>query len=227
MNGRRLALFDFDGTITTRDTMFLFVWHARGGVRTVIGLTWLLPMLIAHRIGLVPADRAKEILLRHFLGGFDRAALDGWARSFVARVEGVIRPEARKRLDWHRAQGHDVWIVSASLDLWVAPWVARYGGVNLACTTGRFEGDRFTGRLGSPNCNGAEKEVRVRAAVDLDRYEHVYGYGDSSGDAELLALADEVWFRPFRADSPSVRTAPASPNAGSSAGPSTSAVEPD
>lgn len=195
--GRRLALFDFDGTITSRDTMFAFVWHARGPLRTVLGLVWLAPMLVAHRLGLVPSERAKTLLLRHFFAGERRERLVSLGQSFVAHIDACTRPEARKRLDWHRELGHDVVVVSASLDVWLAAWAEHYG-VRVVCTEAHWEGDAFTGALATPNCNGACKEERVRAALDLEGYEFVYGYGDSAGDAEMLALADEVHFRPFR-----------------------------
>jgi phosphatidylglycerophosphatase C len=194
---RRLALFDFDGTITSRDSMFAFVWHARGPLRTLVGLAWLSPMLVAHRLGLVPSERAKILLLQHFFAGAPREQLTALGRTFVAQIDGWTRPEARARLDWHREQGHDVVVVSASLDVWLAAWAEHYG-VRVVCTQARWEGDAFTGALATPNCNGACKEDRVRAELDLETYDFVYGYGDSAGDAEMLALADEVHFRPFR-----------------------------
>lgn len=201
MTGRRLALFDFDGTITTRDTMLPFVVHVRGVLRTLAGLVWLAPMLAAHAIGLVGTERAKALFLGHFLGGWTREALAAKGVSFVPRIEGWIRSEARTRLDWHRAEGHDVLIVSASLDLWLAAWAEKYG-VRLVCTEAKFDDAVFTGQLATPNCKGAAKEDRIRQAVDLDGYAYVYAYGDSSGDAEMLALADEGWFRPFRPGAP-------------------------
>jgi phosphatidylglycerophosphatase C len=194
---RRLALFDFDGTITSRDTMFGFVFHARGAVRTLLGLAWLSPMLVAHVLGLVPSERAKVLLLRHFFAGERRERLAALGRSFVAHIDAITRPEARARLDWHRQSGHDVVVVSASLDLWLAPWAEHYG-LRVLCTGAHWDGEVFTGALSTPNCNGASKEERVRAELDLEAYEFVYGYGDSAGDAEMLALADEVHFRPFR-----------------------------
>ncbi|MEZ4238100.1 MAG: HAD-IB family hydrolase [Myxococcota bacterium] len=193
----RLALFDLDGTITSRDTMFAFVRHACGPVRLGLGLVWLSPLLVAHKLGLVPAQLAKEQLLRHFFGGHTRERLEALGRSFVAQIDASTRPEARTRLDWHREQGHDIVVVSASLDLWLAAWAAHHG-LRLLCTGAAFDGDTFTGALSTPNCTGPCKEERIREALDLGAYEFVYGYGDSAGDAEMLALADEVWFRPFR-----------------------------
>ena len=196
-SGRGLALFDFDGTITTRDTMFAFVLHCRGPVRFAAGLLWLSPWLVGYALKLVPNDVAKSRLLRHFLAGASRSELTAWSTSFADAVDAMVRPGAKERLQWHRAQGHDVVLVSASLDLWVRPWAERHG-VRLLCTEGRFDGDLFSGDLSTPNCHGPEKETRIRAAMKLEDYARIWSYGDSSGDAEMLALAHETSFRPFR-----------------------------
>lgn len=192
-----LALFDFDGTITSRDTMFAFVHHAKGPLRTGLGLLWLSPVLALHAIGLVGATTAKTALLRHFFGGTTRETLASWGETFTDEIEAMVRPRARARLAWHREQGHEIVLVSASLDIWLRPWATRHG-YPVLCTEAAFEGDRCTGALATPNCNGAEKESRIRAMLDLKRYAHIYGYGDSSGDKQMLALANEIAYRPFR-----------------------------
>lgn len=197
MGDRTLALFDLDGTITTGDTMFAFVRHCHGNLRFLAGMVVLLPVLVAQRVGLVGAERAKISLLGHFFRGWSRSALEERAASFRPVLDGMVRPQARERLAWHREAGHDVVVVSASLDVWVRPW-AEHHGVALLCTEARFDADTWAGALSTRNCNGAEKASRVRAAMQLEEYTRVYAYGDSHGDAELLALGHEVAWRPFR-----------------------------
>ena len=53
-------LFDFDGTITTRDTMLPFVHHVRGTLRTLAGLAWLAPMLAAYTINAAYATHMER-----------------------------------------------------------------------------------------------------------------------------------------------------------------------
>ncbi|MEQ1568685.1 MAG: HAD-IB family hydrolase [Myxococcota bacterium] len=196
MSDRRLALFDFDGTVTTHDTLFAWVRHCRGPVWMALGLAWLSPLLVANRVGLVGGERAKTTLLRLFFGGVPRERLAAWASSFVDVLDRGVRPAALAKLAWHRAEGHEVVVVSASLDLWLRPWAERHG-LGLLCTEARFVDERFDG-LATPNCNGPEKERRIREALRLDEYVFVYAYGDSEGDVEMLALADESHLKPFR-----------------------------
>ena len=197
MTARHLALFDFDGTLTTRDTMLAFCQHVAGTPRYLLGLAWLAPMLVGFKAGLIPNDEAKQRMLRHFLGGMTRAELREAGERFVPKAESWLRPEGVGRLQWHRDEGHDLFIVSASLDLWLAPW-AESRGLRLISTEGQFEGDRFTGGLATPNCHGPEKVRRVREVVDTDAYDTIHAYGDSSGDTEMLAMAHEAHFKPFR-----------------------------
>ena len=191
-----LALFDFDGTLTDRDTMLAFCRSVVGPYRFVAGMIMLSPMLFAYALRLLSADRAK-VLLRAFLAGRTRAELDAAGERFADLIDGWLRNGAMARLRWHRAQGHTVLLVSASLDLWLAPWARRHG-LTLVCTGGAWDGDVFTGRLATPNCNGPEKVRRVEALHDVREFERIYAYGDSSGDREMLALAHEPSFRPFR-----------------------------
>ncbi|MFT4624830.1 MAG: phosphatidylglycerophosphatase C [Myxococcota bacterium] len=192
-----LALFDFDGTLTRSDTMFAFVRHVCGGPRMLLGLLWLSPMLVAHKAGLVSATRAKEVFLRHFFGGHSQADLEDAGRSFADVADGLLRDGALERVQWHQAEGHRVVVVSASVRIWLGAWCERHG-LELLCTEPEWVDGRFTGGLGSPNCNGAEKVARVRALLDPEAHRPIHAYGDSGGDRELLALADTPDFRPFR-----------------------------
>ena len=52
----------------------------------------------------------------------------------------------------------------------------------------------LTGRLTGPNVRGPEKEVRLRHWLGDDLPEIMWAYGNSSGDRELLAMADvAIW----------------------------------
>jgi HAD superfamily hydrolase (TIGR01490 family) len=193
----QLALFDFDGTLTDRDTMLAFCRHVRGPLRFWAGMVWLTPVFGLMFLKWMPAEVAKVRFLRHFLGGMERVTLETWARSFAVEVDTWMRPGALERLAWHRDEGHDVAVVSASVDIWLLPWMEKRG-LRCLCSRAAFEDDVFTGRLDGANCNHEEKVRRVRAEYDLSVYARIYAYGDSKGDQAMLALAHEPTFRPFR-----------------------------
>jgi phosphatidylglycerophosphatase C len=193
---RRLALFDVDGTLTRRDTMFLFLRHALGTGGALLAVARALPTLVLHVVGVVDNERAKRSLLGAAFGGAAQGELEAAAATFADVVDAELRPGALERLRRHRDDGDTVLLVSASLDLWLAPWARRHELRLLATPTAWQEG-RFAG-LGGPNNHGPRKAERVQEAVELAGFGHVVGYGDSSGDTEMLALCAEVHFRPFR-----------------------------
>ncbi|MFP3361972.1 hypothetical protein R0K17_32220, partial [Planococcus sp. SIMBA_143] len=43
--------------------------------------------------------------------------------------------------------------------------------------------------------DGIKKVERIREVIDLDEYEHVYAYGDTEEDIDILNLADYKYFR--------------------------------
>ena len=135
-----------------------------------------------------------------FWHGVDRhTALEVEAARFADQVwPRFMRPDALKVWnDWGRRGAHRV-IVTASPVATVAPFAKRLGAEALLGTEFVFDAqDRITGDFAGPNCRGAEKVRRLKAAYG-DTMTLAAAYGDTSGDAEMLAMAQEAGFRVFR-----------------------------
>ena len=189
-----LALFDFDGTITNRDSFLDFLHFTFGAVRCAFGLAVLGPILALYAVKLVPNWKAKEAVLRHFLKGWSvddfKEAAGRYSRE---RLPGIIRGEALERIEWHRSCGHRIIVVSASVEEWMRGWCDRYGigviGTRLAVDQGKL-----TGRINGVNCHGSDKVRRIREKVNLEKYECIYAYGNSRSDVEMLSLANEQYY---------------------------------
>lgn len=193
-----LALFDFDGTITDRDTFLDFIRWTTPAPRLLLGLLRCLPAVLAWKLGIISRQRGKEAVMRVFFGGqtvdaFNRRCLDYAAQ----RLPAVLRPGALAAIAAHRDNGDRVIVVSASPENWIAPWCAAQGIELIATPLAVVEG-RIGGDIAGHNCHGPEKVRRVAEFLDLTDYHPVHAYGDSSGDREMLAIADEAHFRPFR-----------------------------
>ena len=115
----------------------------------------------------------------------------------MERLSAILRPRGVERLEWHWRRGHEVAVVSASVDAWLAPWCEALGLTVMASALEYVDG-RATGRLAGANCHGDEKVRRIRAHYCLDDFSRIHAYGDTSGDRPMLALADEAHWRPFR-----------------------------
>jgi phosphatidylglycerophosphatase C len=194
---RAVAAFDFDGTLTRRDTLvpFLTTLVGPGAVARALGAGSAQLALAAAGRG--DRDAAKERLLTRVLAGRPYAEVEAAGRTFGAELaRSGLTPDGRDRIAWHRGKDHEVVIVSASLDVYLDE-VARELGIAHVLCTGLLadEGGRCTGGLRGANCRGPEKATRLRALLGDDDVE-LWAYGNSRGDDEMLALAQHpVRFR--------------------------------
>jgi len=192
-----IALFDFDGTITTDDSLIRFIRYANGDIKTALGFMLLSPMLIAFKLKLITNYRAKQRMLSSFFKGMDEYKFRRLAEQFsLTYIDTMLRPKAMQKIAWHKEQGHKVVVVSASMECWLKPWCDKTE-LDLIATKLEIKNGYVTGRFQTKNCYGIEKAVRVREIYNLDDYDHIYAYGDSRGDAELLELAHTKNFRAF------------------------------
>lgn len=193
-----IGLFDFDGTITTKDSLADFIQYAVGKPSYYIGLSTLSPMLTAYTLKLIPNHVAKENLITHFFKEWDADQFQELAERYSREeIDKITRPKAIEKIRWHQEQGHKVVIVSASMECWVKAWCDK-NNIDLISTRLEIKDNKLTGKFVTKNCYGIEKANRVKKAYDLSQYSHIYAYGDSRGDKELLALADESFYKPFR-----------------------------
>lgn len=192
-----VAAFDFDGTLTYRDTLLPFLLRLAGWGGVLRGTVPLLPTLLGYGLRLTPNDVAKERVLQRFLAGMDGEELHrAGARYAEEQLPALVRPAALTRLHWHQAQGHRCVVISASIEHYVAPW-ARAAGFDdvLATRLALDHHGRVTGRYDGANCYGAEKERRLCGLLGACENFEIYAYGDSRGDRQLLALADHAYYR--------------------------------
>jgi HAD superfamily hydrolase (TIGR01490 family) len=192
-----VAAFDFDCTLTRRDTLLPFLLHTLGAGAVARHALVLSPTLAAYALGLVNNGVAKERVLVRCLGGKRWDELQQEAEQFALFVlPGLLREEAMQRLDWHKRQGHRCVVISASLELYVRPWAQRAGFDEVIATHLETREDgRITGKLSGENCFGIEKTRRLQALLGARDGYTLYAYGDSRGDRELLSLADYAYYR--------------------------------
>ncbi len=192
-----VVAFDFDGTLTTRDSFTAFLKWRTPTWRWALGGLRLAPAALAY---LVHRDRGriKAAAVREYLKGVPRARLEADARRFAElHSRRLLRPDAV--IAWKRWQREQVRliIVTASPDIVVAPFARGLGADDLLGTQLAFDAtDRVAGAFASPNCRSAEKVVRLKAAYG-DGFRLRAAYGDTSGDTEMLALAEEPYFQVF------------------------------
>lgn len=187
------AAFDFDGTLTRRDTLVPFLRQVLGVRRLTTVMTLEAPGLIAYAAGVIPNNQAKVRLLRRALGGMCKEALEAEGNCFAEQgVPPLLRPVMLRRLLRHQKLGHVCVLVTASLTLYTKPWAESFGFAHVIGSKLAFDEQRkATGALIGGNCYGPEKEKRLRTL--LPPKVRLYAYGDSRGDQEMLTMADHGW----------------------------------
>ena len=196
---RTVVAFDFDGTLTIRDSFTEFLRWRAGPGGWALGLVKMAPA-VAHYARDRDRGRIKAASVREFLRGVERTALEADADRFADKVwQRFMRPDALACWnDWGTKGAHRV-IVTASPETTVAPFARRLGAENLLGTPLFFDADdKVSGAFAGPNCRGAEKVRRLKAAYGEDVIV-VAAYGDTPGDTEMLAMAREPGFRVFTA----------------------------
>lgn len=192
---REIVAYDFDGTLTTKDTFVEFIRYIYGMKALVLGFLRYSPLLVLMMVGLYPNWKAKQKVFSYFFKGMEVQTFNQYCSAFAEHIRCLIRKKGEESVSQARNDGAEIVIISASVYNWVKPCVTAD---TYLCTEVEVQDGRLTGRFLTKNCYGQEKVRRL-----LERYPHredyhLTAYGDSSGDKELLAFADESYYKPFR-----------------------------
>ena len=194
---RPIVAFDFDGTLTIRDSYTSFLKWRKGNLAYGLGLSALTPNLLAYPLHR-DRGRLKAAATKRFLAGETTDGVAAQAAAFCeARWAVLMRPDALEA--WKRWGENGAWrvIVTASPSLTVRPFADRLGAEALLGTELDIGPDgRLTGNFRSPNCRAAEKVRRLRDAYGAE-VRLAAAYGDTSGDVDMLAIADHKGWREF------------------------------
>jgi phosphatidylglycerophosphatase C len=194
----RIAFFDFDGTITTKDSLLSFIIFRNGKFKTVLGLMILSPYYLAYILKIIPVQTAKEKILRYFFRNLSIEKFQSDCNEFSSTILlNLVRPKALDEITRLQEKGVAIVIISASPENWLRPWTERTGA-DLLSTRLETRDGKLTGKIEGRNCRGKEKVRRIMTRYDLNQYEEVYCYGDTKGDKPMLQLATHAFYKPFR-----------------------------
>lgn len=199
---KKIYCFDFDGTLTTSDTLLEFIKYAKGTSRFLMVFLMYSPLLVLMKLHLYPNWKAKQQIFAHLFAGMRIEKFDALCHGFAEENQHLLRPKGITLMHEALVAGAQVFIVSASIDNWVRPFfdIRNLKGVQVLGTQIEVEDGKLTGRFKSNNCYGKEKVHRIAEVLkSFERSEYeIEAFGDSRGDKEMLAFADKGHFKPFR-----------------------------
>ena len=189
-----IAFFDFDGTLTRKDSFLPFMKSVSSKRKYYSGLV-LIPLLyFQNTFNIISGKKLKEKVLTYFVGGLRPADI----RKEVVRFTEKLIPElltdrALNQLNSHRSKGDKIVIVSASMDIWLEHW-CQNNDFDLICSIAEINNGKYTGKLEGGNCKGEEKVKRINDSYDLTTFERIYAFGDSKHDLPMLALGTHSYY---------------------------------
>lgn len=187
---QNIAFFDFDGTVSERDSLFLFVKFLVGKKRFYWGIFTHLHILLGYLMGILKNSYAKERLSRYYFKDYEIQNFLLECEKFQPVLKVILKDSALKRLHWHKEQGDKIVLVSASFREYLIPLCAELD-IDCIATALEVKDTKLSGRFSTPNCYGREKVRRIEAKYNLDDFDRIYAYGDSRGDREMLDLASK------------------------------------
>ncbi len=192
-----VAYFDFDGTLTMRDTLVPFLIYVCGLGKFIRQVPIIMPWVILYGLKFIDNENLKQRMLRLMIKGASIAELENKAKKFAqTNLNKYLEPDIYAKMEWHIEQGHSVYLVSANLALYLKYWAKLHKLSGVIATEIEFVAAKCTGNLASRNCYGAQKVLRVNQYLQEKNlhYAYSYGYGNSRGDYELLTMCNEGFF---------------------------------
>ena len=197
---RKIYAFDFDGTLTTKDTLLEFIRFAKGSGQMFRVFLLFSPLLLLMKLHLYPNWKAKQQLFSYFFKGTNIDDFNALCTRFAEQNKHLLRPagieKVRQAIEEEQAT---VLIISASIDNWVRPFFDEIDKkIQVLGTQIGTEGGRLTGQFTTKNCYGQEKVNRLTVLYPHREAYDLIAFGDSRGDKELLDFADKGFYKPFR-----------------------------
>ena len=192
---RKLVLFDFDGTLTQKDSLLEFIAYYKGRRQLYLGFLVNIYRVFRYYLGKLTNTQLKEDILSHFFEGEPIERFNKAGDDFATHViPSILKSNALKTIDQYRKNGHRIIIVTASCSNWIRAWTDNLG-LELIATELEVSDGKITGKIRGNNCYGPEKVARIRSYVDVDEYDEIIAYGDSAGDKQMLDMADASNYR--------------------------------
>ncbi len=154
------ALFDFDGTITSKDTtILLLVELLKLRPWLFSGLLWFLFRMIVSNDS-VSKQRYKNKAIGHLIKDLSDMQLSGALQYFSDKVKTLYRPSVLRSIDQAIQDGCTVLIVTASPSFAIGFCVSELPLLVLGTEFEKKE-SAYTGLLSGENCYGQEKVNRL------------------------------------------------------------------
>ncbi len=187
----KATVFDFDGTLTNRDTLLpMALFFATNGRFISFG------KFFYYYLGFKLTFFSNEELKRRFSKYFFKG-------KSVHQINKILLKFLQEKVDHNSSVYHDflnsrsendrVIIVSANFDVVIKTWLQSNNigeSVEVIATNLVCYNDIYTGEIHGNVCRGAVKSVELKKILDVKNY-YIVSYADEASDIDIMSLADE------------------------------------
>ena len=196
---KQINVFDFDGTITTKDTFALFLRYYAGFAGWFFRVLTLLPTFASYGLGIIDRNEVKRRVIKRFFQDQPIEKVEKKAEKFAETIiPRLIRPGAMAELKQRKKDPESLYICSASISPYLRAWGAKQNIHNILATELEVKNGVCTGKIDGWNVWGPGKIRRILAEFSPKSVKINHAYGDSRGDEEMLHAAEVSHWRPFR-----------------------------
>ena len=193
---KKLYCFDFDGTITYKDTMFMYL-KFYDPAKFRLQFLKHVPLFILLKLKLAETEKVKKSFIGSILKGQPKEKIEKKAQEFFEHnYPKIVRENAIDFINNIDRNNTQSLLVTASLDIWAKPFADALE-MQLVSTRAEFKNGVFTGNFIGKNCNGKEKLNRIKEQIDNSKYDKIIAFGDTSGDKYMLKWANEGHYQFF------------------------------
>ena len=193
---KKIAIYDFDGTITKRDSFMPFLLHCFGWQIFLLKIIKLLPAIILFILSINSRNKLKSDFIYVF---FKNISVDFVAKKGESYSPILIKntfSRAIENIIHQKKENYYVVLLTASNEIWIKPTFG-YLFDKIICTDLEIKNGFFTGKILGKNCRGEEKLKRICDAFDLSKMKIVVAYGDSKSDFILKKVATQFFYKTF------------------------------
>lgn len=187
---QELCIFDFDGTLTRKDTFVEFSLFVFGKRKTYSTLILFSPLLIGMKFHIINNGWLKQKIFSFLYRGMPYQLFKEKGQLFANQISTFENKYVISKLKEIQSNKTTIIVISASIYEWVEPWCKKNNIDIIICTNVEVKNNLLTGRFSTPNCYGPEKLVRLIKEIGNIKKYHITVYGDSNGDRELFNNAN-------------------------------------
>ncbi|KQT16785.1 HAD family hydrolase [Chryseobacterium sp. Leaf404] len=193
---KKLYCFDFDGTLTYKDTMFMYLKFYNSSKFRIQFLKHI-PLFILLKLKLADTEKVKKSFIGSILKDQPETKIRKKAQQFFeTHYPKIIRDNALDFIENIDHKSTESFLVTASLDIWTEPFADAFK-MKLVSTKAEFKNGIFTGNFIGKNCNGKEKLERIKKEISDRKFDKIIAFGDTSGDRPMLNWANEGHYQFF------------------------------